>query len=305
MDDIQEILTELGYKLKNCGDYYQTSGLHRGGDNPTALSIYHRQGLVVDFVTGERFSVRTLIQKTLGLPGPKETEEWLKNKKYTIPDITISEQPKLKMAKILDPECLSRLLPIYTYWQARCISEETLKEFGGGLCQTVGKFNDYFTFPIWNSTNDLVGLSGRYTGSLSNKPKWKHFNSVCNWSWPLKNSLKYIQNTGNLVIVESIGDGLSLFQAGIKSIFCIFGIEIHVPQVNTLLRVNPKKIIISLNNDENKNNVGNLAAEKLQKKLNKYFDYHQISIKLPVGHKDWNEVLMKEGAEGIRKQWND
>jgi hypothetical protein len=72
-----------------------------------------------------------------------------------------------------------------------------------------------------------------------------------------------------------------------------FGLEISNSLVNFLLREDPNKITISFNNDESKNNAGNIASEKAYKKLLKYFDRRQLQIKLPTKN-DFGEMNTEE-----------
>jgi hypothetical protein len=59
------------------------------------------------------------------------------------------------------------------------------------------------------------------------------------------------------------------------------------------LKLDPNKIYISFNNDQEKNNAGNDAAEKGKNKLLRYFDPRQIEIKLP-NKKDFGEMSSEE-----------
>jgi DNA primase len=93
-----------------------------------------------------------------------------------------------------------------------------------------------------------------------------------------------------------VGDMLSLWEAGVKNSMVIFGLDASVPQLNALIRLDPNKIIISLNNDEKNNSAGNLAAEKLERKLLKYFDRNQVSVKLPTEN-DFGEMSVQQIKE--------
>ena len=92
---------------------------------------------------------------------------------------------------------------------------------------------------------------------------------------------KILKDTKKAILVESIGDMLSLWEAGIKNVIVTFGLDVSVAILNTLLRIDPDKIYISLNNDASNNNAGNEAAKKVERKLLKYFNRDQIAIKLP------------------------
>ena len=94
-------------------------------------------------------------------------------------------------------------------------------------------------------------------------------------------------------MVESIGDMLSLWQAGVKNTLVTFGTSLSLAILNYSLKLDPRKIYISLNNDSNKNNAGNIAAEKTQARLSRYFDKSQLKIALPP-KKDFGEMTKEE-----------
>jgi hypothetical protein len=76
----------------------------------------------------------------------------------------------------------------------------------------------------------------------------------------------------------------------------IFGLDVSVSQLNALIKIDPTKIIISLNNDAHNNSAGNLAAEKLERKLLKYFDKNQVAVHLPTEN-DFGEMSTKQIKE--------
>ena len=86
---------------------------------------------------------------------------------------------------------------------------------------------------------------------------------------------------------------LSLWNAGYKHSIVTFGVDISVEVINVLLKVDPDKIFVCLNNDYENSNVGNKAAEKIKLKLHKYFDAHQIKVKLPTKN-DFGEMSREE-----------
>jgi DNA primase len=102
-----------------------------------------------------------------------------------------------------------------------------------------------------------------------------------------------IKKQKEVIIIESIGDCLSLYQAGIKNTIVTFGLEVSVSILNFLLKLDPEKIYISFNNDNQKNNAGNNASEKAFNKLLRYFDKKQLQIKLP-SKKDFGEMNEEE-----------
>ena len=106
-------------------------------------------------------------------------------------------------------------------------------------------------------------------------------------------NVEEIKKQKEVIIIESIGDCLSLHQAGIKNTIVTFGLEVSVSILNFLLKLDPEKIYISFNNDNEKNNAGNNASEKAFNKLLRYFDKKQLQIKLPT-KKDFGEMNEEE-----------
>lgn len=303
---IKSVLQDLGYPINDCGNYWQTKALFRGGTDDTSVAIYPHKNLVIDFVRGERFSIDMLIALTLKLESEEKAKEWLKNKEIILP-LFDDLKPSIEIKKTLDLDNLKNLKDNHEYFIKRGISEKILQEFRGGLWpkEIKGKMSDRYVFPIFNSKGELVGLTGRDVTNLK-KIKWKHGGDKQTWCWPLFLSSKVIKEKKEVIIVESPGDTLSLFEAGIRNIICIFGVEMSLAVLNYLIKINPSKIYISLNDDSNlgkKVEAGNLAAEKLQRRLWKYFDKKQIKIHFPENN-DINEMLTKHGKESIIKWYS-
>ena len=76
----------------------------------------------------------------------------------------------------------------------------------------------------------------------------------------------------------------------------IFGLNISSKLMKFLIESNPNHIIISTNNDIEKNSAGNKAAEDMKKKLLNFFDERRIHIMLPKS-KDWGESSQSDIEE--------
>lgn len=295
MKEISDILQELGYQYKDCGNYYNMSAVYRGGDDPTSLCVYKDTNLVIDFVTGEKFSLESLIKKTLNIDDSK-TKEWLKGR-FNIDNLNLAYQkPKIKMIQTFDEEILKDLIPDYNYWINRGITPETAELFKGGLCLSsqslLGKLKNRQILTIYNSQNQIVGFSGRdITGK--NNIKWKHLGEKSTWVWPAYLNNKFITESRIIILVESPADILKMWDCNIKNVICLFGTECSYAILNYLLKKNPKKILISTNNEPNNDNIGNRAAEKVYIRLKRYFSVSQLEIKLPI-KKDFGEMTCEE-----------
>jgi len=293
--DIHQILTSIGYSLKDYGKEYRTKPIYRDSDNDTVLRIYKDSGNWIDFKENISGDFTSLIKKTLKLNNDETAKEWLKEKKFTYTNIKSEyTRPQIKDTKTFDKSLLSNIDKDHTYWINRGVKEDTLSAFLGGVIKS-GKMKNRYVFPIFNSKMDIVGFSGRDITNLS-KIKWKHLGDKSAWCYPLFLNIEDIKNKKEVYLVESIGDCLAMWDSNVKNVIVTFGLEISISILNLLLKIDPNKIFISFNNDSNKNSAGNLAAQKAQNKLSRYFDVNQIKIKLPT-KKDFGEMSSEEIAK--------
>lgn len=296
--DMIGVLEQLGYQFRKNGNYYQSCAVYRDGTDPTSLCVYPKDNVFVDFVTNERGPLERLVGLTLKISNDTKLKEWFASKNYNLDDLKPkAEEPKVKMPKTYSKEILQELLPIYDFYLNKGISLDTLKAFQCGLA-TKGQLKDRIVFPIFNSGSEIIGFAGRdVTNSKQNK--WKILSPKIDFVYSGLLASKEIQTTKKVILVESIGDCLALYDAGIKNVLVLFGINCSFAIINYLLKVRPTKIYISTNNDAHL--VGNEAAIKIQSKLWRYFDKHQIEIKLPpAANKDFGNMSKEE----IVKFWS-
>jgi 5S rRNA maturation endonuclease (ribonuclease M5) len=289
--NVYQILTDLGYKLKDCGKEYRTRPLYRDSDNDTVLKIYKDTGHWFDFKENISGDFTSLVGMTLKLEDPIKAKEWLKDKNFTFHQPKEVSKPLLKSTKKFDIDLLSNLENNHSYWNKRGINNETLSQFKGGVGKA-GKMKNRYVFPIFDIKNNIIGFSGRDITNLS-KIKWKHLGEKNDFVYPLFLNSQEIETQKEVILVESIGDMLSLYQAGIKNVLVTFGTSLSLGILNYLLKMDIKKIYISLNNDSNKNNAGNIGAEKTHSRLKRYFDDKQLKIALPT-KKDFGEMNKEE-----------
>jgi DNA primase len=289
--NVYQILIDLGYKLKDCGKEYRTRPLYRDSDNDTVLKIYKDTGHWFDFKENISGDFSSLVGMTLKLEDPIKAKEWLKDKNFTFHQPKEASKPLLKSTKKFDLDLLSNLENDQSYWNKRGINDEILNEFKGGVGKA-GKMKNRYVFPIFDIKNNIIGFSGRDVTNLS-KIKWKHLGEKNDFVYPLFLNSEAIETQKQAILVESIGDMLSLYQVGIKNVLVTFGTSLSLGILNYLLKIDIKKIYISLNNDSNKNNAGNIGAEKTYSRLKRYFDDKQLKIALPT-KKDFGEMNKEE-----------
>lgn len=281
---IRDVLTDMGYSLRDNGKEFRTKPIYRdSGNNGDVLRINKDNGRFVDFARNISGSFEDLVKLSLGLSTIEEAKKYIENNFDSTSRSAVIVKPKIKEVRVFPPEFLTDLKRDNSYWNNRQISDDTLADFKGGVCEA-GRMKNRYVFPILNSKEKLVGVSGRYIFDIpegSRTPKWKHLGDKFAWKYPLQVNASFLKKHKKIILVESIGDMLSLWQAGVKNIIVLFGIKISTGILNTLLRLDPQCITISLNNDEGGSSAGNIAAEQARKKLLKFFDTDQVKVAFP------------------------
>ena len=295
MENLREILEELGYTVQDYGKEYRCRPIYRDSNNNMSLAVKKNNGRWTDFGISETGSFEALIQKTLGIETKEELKKVIHERNFYI--TPNSEKPKLHGAQKVDENIYKTLESNHEYWVKRGITETTIKDFSSGISKE-GKLKNRYVFPIFDTQNKLVGLSGRALYPEM-KIKWKHLGDKTQWTFPLHLNENLIKENKKVVLVESIGDALSLYQHGIKEVLVCFGTGLSIALFNTLIKYDPNKILISLNNEPDNANIGNDGCEKILNKLSRFFDKKQLQITLPF-KKDFNEMNEQE-----LQQWKE
>lgn len=294
--EIAEVLQKIGYtNLRDFGTHYRTTPLYRASENSTSLSINKKSGEFYDFGAKTGGSLYRLVQLTLQLSTLDEAKEYAKNNSFPayVPKAYRTEQHnELKEAPKFDKEMLKRLMIKHTYWINRNISEATLQIFNGGVALN-GKLANRYVFPILTQKDELVGFAGRIIFDNAAAPKWKLIGTKTEWVYPLKYNQADIIAQKEVILVESIGDMLALWDCGIRNVLVTFGTELSIKIIQFLLKIDIQNIVIAFNNDADNNFIGNKAAVDASIELNKYFDPGQIKICLP-SRNDFGEMSKEE-----------
>jgi hypothetical protein len=291
MEDLEKILSDLGYtNLLDRGNEYRTNAVYRGGDNNSSLCISKTDGRWYDFKERIGGRLEELVKVTLNI-NSDEAKKILADKNLSSPITTIKKSPDARdKVKIFKKEQLDHLIKDHSYWVNRGISPETIGTFQGGVSLS-GKMKNRYIFPIFNKHQQLIGVTGRTFAPEDKRVKWKHIGIKSNWIYPLQFNHDVLTKLKKVVLVESVGDMLSLWNAGIKHTIVLFGLDASISVLNTLIKLNPVEIKISLNNDESQ--AGNKAAAKLKKRLDKYFSSNQSKVSLPPKN-DFGEMSTKQ-----------
>lgn len=313
-DEIYEVLTSLGYQLHDRGNYWQTNALFRQGDNQTAIQIYKDTGVWRDYVNNTpplRFE--RLVEKSTGNDNIN-IKDLLKNKDTSSLLCRNPSSQKLNMETLYSEDSLKKLLPHYRFYNDKGIQDKILKDLKGGLA-TQGQLYQRFVFPIYNKLGQIHGFSGRDMLNKDSRPKWKHIGRKTSWVYPAyiphqKNLfLSEIEKSKSIILVESIGDLLSLHSHGHYNVLVTFGLDISPSLITFLVGTDLDHIIISFNNDlHSSENRGLDASLKGYLKLCSYFDYEKLRICLPVVNdfgdmeeshfKSWTEKLNNLKSSG-------
>ena len=282
MTDFKNILLDLGYSnIKDNGKELRMRPLYRDSNNDTVLSVRKDTGHFIDFSKSISGSFEYLIQLSLNLKSIEDAKKTLVEK-WSITEIKREHRPTVKTAKIFPKEYLTKIIPTHDYWLDRGVSLETVEIFKGGVVHN-GTMANRYIFPIFDFKNNLIGVTGRLINSSpnSNTPKWLHKGKTSEWKYPLQANHGIIKEKKEIFLIESIGDMLSLWEAGIKNTLIVFGLNLSASLISLLIKLDPDKIFISFNNDSENNSAGNKAALVSKKKLLSHFDPDQIKITLP------------------------
>lgn len=288
---IKNILEKMGYSPETNGQWYRMKALYRNS-NSNSLAVNSQTGWFNDFVTGENGPLIKLAMMTLNI-GESEAKTFLHNKYFEDIQVKQDAETKIVQDKSFDKSFFDDTLPSYNFYIKRGISENTLKTFEVGV-KTYGKMNNRIVFPIYDFNFKIIGLAGRDLFSSEERAKWKILGRKNNFVYPFHISEKEIIEKNSVILVESIGDVLRLYEYGIKNVLVLFGLTVSKNLMLYLIRLNVEKIIIATNNDSlSVDNRGKDAAEKNKEKLLKFFSNDKIKINLP-SKKDFGEMNDQE-----------
>lgn len=225
-------------------------------------------------------------------------------------EVYVAPPPKIDVEKSWPITILDKLIQDFSYFEKRGISVETQQKFRLGVALS-GSLNGRVCVPIFDDRKSkIIGFNAR----LINYSKWHKDNGIGKWkivgnkkSFVFCGDEKSILNN-TVLITEGPADVLALYEAGIKNTLCLFGTTISSKQLAFLIKNNPKKIVVGLNNEPNNKNIGLEAAKKLEKALLNYFSEEKVVIALPKA-KDYNDWILEENGrkelDKYRQMWLD
>ena len=205
------------------------------------------------------------------------------------------------MEKIYPKSYLEKLLPVRDFYLKKKISEETQKLFRCGYAGG-GKMYRRIVFPIYNLDNQIHGFSGRTVVEGENIPKWKHLGRKTDWVYPHHIAHPYIDKSSEVILVESIGDCMALYESGFRNVLMLGGLDISSKVMSYLNTFNLDKIIVAMNNDKDKEtNSGGIATIKTVAKLSQIYDLNQICVNPPLAN-DFGDMLQSSNTN-LFSEW--
>jgi len=300
----KEALEDLGYTLQDCGSHWRSNAIYRSGKNKTALIIYKDTGVWKDFgADNEAKPFTALVRETLKTEDPKAIQKYVDYIPRS-PDLAKKVEEKIEMEKIYPKSSLEKLLPIRTFYNQRGISNETQKIFQCGYAGN-GKMYRRIVFPIYDLNNQIHGFSGRTVIDGENIPKWKHMGRKTDWIYPHHLAHDNIEKSGEVILVESIGDCMALYEAGFNNVLMLAGLDISSKVMSYLNSFDLDRIIVAMNNDKDKEtNSGGIATIKTVAKLSQIYDLDRICVNPPLAN-DFGDMLESNSSNiSMFKDWH-
>lgn len=288
--NIKEILEKIGYNLRDDGNFWRSPSIYRGGDNPSSLRISKENGSFVDFPVNVSGSFKDLLKLSMKDKNIKEIEGLIKSDLSDL-KTSLNKTDKLLVKNKINTKELGTLVCNYNFYNKRGISDEVQKELNLRVCMS-GKMCRRVVFPVYDRNLNVIGVSGRSIFP-ENPIKWKHLGFKRDWCYPLHITEKYIKEKKEVILVESIGDTLALFNAGIKNVISLCGIKLLKGVKQEIVRLSPLKVVISTNNEPDNKSRGNNAAKEILRDLSVFIDVDKLQIKLPP-RKDFGECSKEE-----------
>jgi len=193
------------------------------------------------------------------------------------------------------------------YYLKRGYGIEVLDDYDVGTCKTYGKpmFNRAVV-PVYDDLGEtIIGFTGRSIFDACEKcgsyhdpqkdcfyfPKWRHTKGFEKEKalYNYHKAKEHIVSSGVIILVESPGNVWRLEESGIHNSVALFGTSLNPPQRHLIDESGALTVVIIMDNDEN--NAGQEAAEKIKDQLERTYRVYIVDInKSDVGEMSTNEV---------------
>lgn len=279
METVKEVLLSIGYTPRDAGKGWHCCPLYRDSDSHTVLCVDKETGLWYDFAKDNGGTLQRLVALTLE-KSEDEVKAFFEENSIEISNTAEEEESIDYEQKTFPIEWLTRLKKEHCYWKGRGVSEATMQKFLGGVAVN-GRMMNRYVFPIFDENNKIQGFNGRDLIKGSKRVKWKLMGKKKGFCYPTFLNNDILKKEREVILVESIGDMLALWDSGIKNVIVIFGLHVFPSVLRKLLEISPKRIVIAVNDDSANKGAGNKAAVKIEKQLKTYFDSRIIVTHLP------------------------
>lgn len=250
----------------------------KGKDTHPSFSVNVEKGLFLCFACFEKGTIEELVAKVLKISVPAALEvlqEWGFDK--------LSRELRKKEVVQERPEILPEGLLLYYDKVDDAFAEIYRGTVGGREC---------LIYPIRNNGGRLVGalarsVVGKWHRVLWNTPKKLYFYGE-----------EHVEKEKTIVIVEGVGDSVSLRKSGLKNVVALMGALISDEQVERLLSLS-SSFVVCLDADV----AGARGAQRIYETLDnrafvKYVDPLTWFLK---GEKDIRDVYEQRGPEVVRE----
>lgn len=254
-----------------------------------------------------------------------EVVDWvLEVTKSLLPESSINIKEKRAFTKYVDslivskPEFTTKITREYVrstlvipceYYIKRGYKPETLDYFDVGLC-TKQKTQMYMraVVPVYSenymvgcvgrSLNSKCGICGKYhqknkmcpTNKIEERwaEKWVNSENFCasKYFYTGLESIKAVEESQSVILVEGQGDVWRLHEAGFKNVFGLFGCSLSEDQKLILESMKISNIFLALDSDE----AGISGRDKINLALKRYYNIENIELE----NKDFGEMSVEE-----------
>jgi DNA primase len=313
---IEQILEYFGIEYKDNGSYFSMACPVHGGTKNTSCCIYKNSGVyicyshkchnetgkdLIGFIRGIHGCSRTeaknifinKIAKGLKAPTPALSE-----KRDFISLSNSLSQIKPKEEKTYEASIVERQTCPPTYLIERGFCPKTLADYKI-FTATRGIFTGRVVIPVRHPFKEdkYVGFTARYPGEDYKEraqKKWVHsknFKTHHNLFnlWEGRDS---IEKNGSVIIVEGPLDVLNLVSKGVDNVVGIFGAQMSDNQQYLIESLNPRTILLGLDNDE--------AGQEAKEKIRSRFERQCMVVDLKFPKKDLGELTQNEVDELIK-----
>ena len=162
---------------------------------------------------------------------------------------------------------------------------------------------DFIIFTLYDRNKKPIGFAGRYIKHRKSSTIPKYINikgSLGSYNIFDKGSYLYnihnIEPNKEIYVVEGYADAISMVKYNIKNVVAVMGSNLTNKQLESLLLLHPKKIILAFDNDD----AGKKATKDAIKKL-KYKDVKVEILDIPTKYKDIDEFINTKGVIEFKK----